>query len=376
MFRFDFRRLVSLLMLLLVSCSQVLDQTVGATRKEDNDDLYLPTIMKPLTAGEEPMALSEVQYWGYQIQAVNTPGVIDTLAASRYDMLVIEPTRTDWSSDDRYFDAKTAVSQLKSSPASDNTHRKLVIAYIDIGEAEDWRWYWTWSTDWDCTGAKPADWPDYILTCDPDGWTGNYPVAYWEDAWKDIIIYGQNTGTHPDRDYTSVIDEVINDGFDGIYLDWVEAFEDVTVAGIAQGKGLDPAEEMIDFIAEMQTYGQARNPDFLIIQQNAAALANGRSHLFNAIDAIAQEAIWFDGDATDDWHDVNGYDFVNDTSLTNYYLTHLANYTNANVPVFACEYALGHADDAYANASSLGFVPYVTRRSLSQLTTTPPPGLP
>lgn len=376
MFRFNFRLGVILLVLSLITCSLLLDRTAAVTRAGDDSEIFLPTIMKSPAAGSEPMALSEVQYWAYQIQGINEPGVIDTLAASSYDMLVIEPTRTDWSSSDKFFDTKTAVSQLKSSLASDDTHRKLVIAYIDIGEAEDWRWYWTWSTGWDCSGAKPTDWPDYILTCDPDGWTGNYPVAYWEDAWKDIIIYGQNTGTHADRDYTSVIDEVINDGFDGIYLDWVEAFEDTTVAAAAQGQSLDPAEEMIDFIAEMQAYGQARNPNFLIIQQNAAALANGRSHLFNVIDAIAQEAIWFDGDATDDWHDSNGYDYVNDASLTNYYLTHLANYTNANVPVFACEYALNHADEAYAKAASHGFVPYVTRRALSQLTTTPPASLP
>lgn len=379
MFRFHFREWISLLLLLFVCGTLIFSQTGDVTGEVTGDggaDLFLPTIMKPLAAGTGPMTLSGVQFWAYQIQAINSSGAIDALAASSYDMLVIEPTRTDWSSDDKYFDTKTAVTQLKNSLASDGSHRKLVIAYIDIGEAEDWRWYWQWSTGWNCTGPKPADWPDYILTCDPDGWTGNYPVAYWDAAWKDMIIDGEGTGTHPDRDYVSVIDEVINDGFDGIYLDWVEAFADANVAAAAQGLGLDPAEEMIDFIGEMRTYAQARKPDFLIIQQNAAALADGRSRLFNNIDAIAQEATWFDGDATDNWNDPNGYDYVNDASLTNYYLTHLANYINADVPVFACEYALTHADEAYAQATARGYIPYVTRRALSRLTTTPPSGLP
>jgi hypothetical protein len=35
---------------------------------------------------------------------------------------------------------------------------------------------------------------------------------------------------------------------------------------------------------------------------------------------------------------------------------------------------LAHADTAYANALGKGYVPYVTRRALSYLTTTPPPG--
>lgn len=52
-------------------------------------------------------------------------------------------------------------------------------------------WYWTWTKDWPQSQPLPADWPDYILTSDPDGWEGNYPVAYWDERWKDIVIYGQ-----------------------------------------------------------------------------------------------------------------------------------------------------------------------------------------
>jgi cysteinyl-tRNA synthetase len=185
---------------------------------------------------------------------------VDALVTSHYDMLVLEPTRTDWSSDDKYFDAKEMVTRLKNSKASDGQGRKLIIAYIDIGEAEDWRWYWTWSKDWDCQGDPPADWPDYILACDPDGWTGNYPVAYWDPDWKDIIIYSQNQGSHPDRDYNSVIDEVIKDGFDGIYLDWVEGFENEAVIAAAQAAGKDPASEMIAFIQDMRTTRRPATP--------------------------------------------------------------------------------------------------------------------
>jgi cysteinyl-tRNA synthetase len=266
------------------------------------------------------------------------------------------------------------VTQLKNSPASDGTHHKLVIAYIDIGEAEDWRWYWTWSTEWDCVGDPPTDWPDYIITCDPDGWSGNYPVAYWDADWKDIVIYGQNTGSHPDRNYNSVIDEVIRDGFDGIYLDWVEAFEDTHIITAALAAGLDPADEMIAFIQEMRDYAAIRDPDFIIIQQNAASLIDGHPELTSVIDAIAQEAIWYDGSADVDWNDSEGYDWVNDSGLVNYYIGYLDQYLASGLPVFDCEYALDYADTAYANAYSEGYVPYATRRSLSQLTTTPPPG--
>ena len=330
---------------------------------------YLPAVWR-----SRLMSLDDVTYWAYQITDISEQGAVDALVASHYDMLVLEPTRTDWSSDDRYFDTKGMVNRIKNSMASDGVHRKLVVAYLDIGEAEDWRWYWTWSTEWNCRPPTPADWPDYIVACDPDGWSGNYPVAYWDPGWQDIIIYGNHQGSHPDRDYLSVIDEVIKDGFDGIYLDWVEGFENADVVAAAKADGVDPASEMITFIQEMRTYAAARRPHFIIIQQNAASLCDGNPELFNRIDAIAQEAIWYDGDADVVWGDPGGYDYVNDTALVDYYLGFLDRYLAAGLPVFDCEYALGYAAPAYAKSKGKGYVPYVTQRSLSRLTTTPPAG--
>jgi len=340
--------------------------------------VYLPLVLTPVHALASPMPLDQITYWAYQIQSISEPGAVDALVASHYDLLVLEPTRTDWSSADRDFDTRGMVARLKNSKASDGVHRKLVIAYIDIGEAEDWRWYWTWSkeSDPEPTDPLPSGWPSYILIRDPDGWGGNYPVAYWDPLWKDIVIYGENQNSQPYGDYGSIIDEVIKDGFDGIYLDWVEGFENADIADVGQAAGKDPAVEMIAFIQEMKDYASARSPNFIIIQQNAAALIDEHPELVSVIDAISQEAIWHDGDATDDWDDSNGYDSANDSSLVDYYIGYLDRYLAAGVPVFACEYALDLAATAYANALGKDYVPYVTRRSLSQLTTTPPPGYP
>jgi cysteinyl-tRNA synthetase len=324
----------------------------------------------------DAVPLPQVNYWAYQIQGINEPGVENELAASDYDMLVLDPTRTDWSSSDREFDTKGMVNRLKGTMSSDGIHRKLVIAYIDIGEAEDWRWYWKWSLGWDCLSPKPADWPDYIITCDPDGWSGNYPVAYWDVDWKDVIIYGNNQDSSPWGDYNSAIDEAIRDGFDGIYIDWVEAYEDPIVEAAAIEAGLDPAVEMVTFIAEMRAYATARNPDFIIIQQNAAQLGADHPELFDQVDAIAQESIWFDGDPSDDWSDPWGYDIPTDPSITDWYIANLDKYREAGLPVFNCEYAVDQADEAYNNSYAQGFIPYVTRRPLSQLTSTLPPDSP
>jgi len=319
-----------------------------------------------------PLPIDEITTWAYQLQGLSEAGAVRELEESEYDMLVLEPTRTDWSSDDREFDTASMVEELKASTAGEDSHRKLVLAYLDIGEAEDWRWYWAWSRGWEPGEPLQSDWPDFILAPDPDGWEGNYPVAYWEPAWKDIIVYGENTGSHADRDYRSAMDEILRDGFDGVYLDWVEGYQYIPVALEAMRQDLDPAQEMVDLIREIREYAHERDPDFLVVQQNAAALASEAPEVLGCIDAIAQEAIWYDGGAFDDWDDPAAADITVDPQLTMEYLRDLEDYMEAGLPVFDCEYATEYAAEAYTSSSDQGFVPYCTRRALSRLTSTPP----
>ena len=81
-----------------------------------------------------------------------------------------------------------------------------------------------------------------------------------------------------------------------------------------------------------------------------------------------------DGGAFDDWEAQDGYDSVNDASLTAHYIEYLDRDLAAGVPVFNCEYALDQVNEAYRLAADKGYICYCTRRSLGRLTTTPPPG--
>ncbi len=324
-----------------------------------------------------PLPLSKIRYFAYQIQGLRRSGAVDALVNSRYDLMVVDPTRTDWSYSAADFDTRGMVARLKRSKASDGAHRKLVIAYIDIGEAENWRWYWTWRDKWENVGPRPEVLPTFILGHDPDGWGENFPVAYWDQRWKDIVIYGRHLDlrqfTERKPDFVSVLDEVIKDGFDGVYLDWVEGFSHPPVVEEARRQGLNPADEMVTFIQELRDYAAARVPRFLTIQQNGSALARRGPDIFRKVDAIAQEEVWYDGRATDKWDDPSGYDHPVDPATTADLLRNLKLYQNACVPVFNVEYALNLASDAYAKSYARGYVPYVTRRSLGALTTTPPP---
>jgi endo-alpha-1,4-polygalactosaminidase (GH114 family) len=143
---------------------------------------------------------------------------------------------------------------------------------------------------------------------------------------------------------------------------------------------------MFDLIEAMRTYGrdrfveQGRTPDeWIIIQQNAPDLAeSGDPRRFSVIDAIAEEGVWWEGWGDAAWGDPGGYDISAREKLgVDWYgpvlETWLPAYQAAGIPVFACEYAVANSDQVYKRAApGTGFVPYCTRRELSQLTTTPP----
>jgi cysteinyl-tRNA synthetase len=329
-----------------------------------------------IAEGEEPTnPLAGVRFWAYQIGGLENDGAIEPLVESRYDLYVLEPTRSDRENAD--FDTAGMVQRLHASEGSSPGRSKLAVAYIDIGEAEDWRTYWL--ADWVAPSGGERGNPDFLITADPDGWSGNYPVAYWDDRWKDIIIYGED----------SVLQQVLDDGFDGIYMDWVEGYSDETVAAAAAADGLDPAEEMIQFIREIRDYARAQDPDFLIIPQNAAEIleVGGQGYL-DLIDAIAQEQIYFDGDADTEWDAPRAGDVPvpevceegdEDCGYSReFYEGWLEQYRGAGKVVLSVDYAAEPANvsEAYENAAANGYIPYVSQRPLDRLTDTPPPGLP
>ena len=46
-------------------------------------------------------------------------------------------------------------------------------------------------------------------------WAGNFKVKYWNTEWQNII-YGNDN---------SYLKKILNAGFDGVYLDIIDAFE-------------------------------------------------------------------------------------------------------------------------------------------------------
>jgi cysteinyl-tRNA synthetase len=139
-----------------------------------------------------------VERWLYLIDVNLDDEAIDLIDESTYDMVVIDFIPSEENNTD--FPIGDVVAQWHAGD-----HPKLVIAYIDVGEAEDYRTYW--QTGWGIGN------PEWIAGGDPDGWEGNFPVAYWYDEWREIWL---GTG--------GIMEGILHAGFDGIYLDWVEAY--------------------------------------------------------------------------------------------------------------------------------------------------------
>jgi len=141
--------------------------------------------------------LSQVQNYLYLINPENFENkreFIEALSNTNYDMLIIDA----FDNDGRWL-TKRDIRKLKRKA---NGGKRLVIAYVSIGEAEDYRWYWRKRWEWRL--------PSFIGMENPD-WEGNYLVKYWDKRWKRII-----------RVY---IWRVMRLGFDGVMLDKIDSFE-------------------------------------------------------------------------------------------------------------------------------------------------------
>ncbi len=348
---------------------------------DDGYEAAAPGLCSPV-AGVEQMQIEDVLYWAYNIQDVTSTRQYDELVGTHYDLYVLEVSTTEVGNEQ--FDMQGLIRDIRNHNITTRNVNPIVLAYVDVGQAEEWRWYY--APSWEVGN------PSWVVADDPNGWEGNFVVAYWSDAWQDFTIYGDSTGR-------SQVEETLKLGFDGIYMDWVEAFSDENVIGlIAAEENLteddaraEAAERMLDFIENIGYYARVEspraNPSYLVVAQNASDLHDwNRPRYEDLMDGIALEAIWIDGDGGfDDWDDPGGYnlwtdDLYPDLTWTAEVLEDLQP-LKAVMPIFCVEYAQdldgeNLATEVYENlALNEGFIPYATRRSLSRLSTTPyPPG--
>lgn len=128
----------------------------------------------------------------------NEAAFLNALRATDYDLLII----------DLFYDGTEPLTsaEVASLKVKANGGSRRVIAYMSIGEAENYRFYWR--PDWR-VGS-----PSWLVQENPN-WPGNFKVQYWETGWQSIIFGGEG----------SYLKRILDAGFDGVYLDIIDAFE-------------------------------------------------------------------------------------------------------------------------------------------------------
>jgi len=143
--------------------------------------------------------LSMVQNYLYLISTDNFSSkedMINAITETNFDLIII-----DLFFDDSEF-TSTEIQQLKTKA---NGGQRLVISYISIGSVENYRYYW--KSEWKRNNPK---WIKKKYA----GYEDEFWIEFWDEEWQNII-YGNDS---------SYIKKIINAGFDGVYLDNVEAY--------------------------------------------------------------------------------------------------------------------------------------------------------
>lgn len=184
---------------------------------------------------------------------------LNALRNSDYDVIIIDSFYNHRSRPENQTPlTKEEVESLKYKP---DGGRRQVISYLAIGTAEQNRWYcqddWIWidpsnknsfysmksgkvheiggSTYFvpfnESKAAKKAgdtsDLPSWLAFDFGDEYPEEAVVQWWHKDWRDIIINGNGKYAHKTTgDKTSSIDRIIEQGFDGVYLDNADSCTD------------------------------------------------------------------------------------------------------------------------------------------------------
>jgi cysteinyl-tRNA synthetase len=221
-----------------------------------------------------------------------------------------------------------------------------VVAYLSIGEAEDYRSYW--QSDWVSNGKQTAAAPAWLGIENPE-WKGNYQIKYWDTDWQKLML--------------AAIDDAMARGFDGLYLDIVDGFQTYEQGADGYlGDRMNPEtkqtyrRDMVDWVKAIAARARAKDPAALVIPQNGSQLVADNDFV-EVISAQGIEDLFTNGKK------------LQPASHTDEILGHLKTLALAKKPVLLIEYPKTHQGQALSKklAKENGLVWLVTDRQLKTL---------
>jgi cysteinyl-tRNA synthetase len=276
-------------------------------------------IQRPCSSAE----WTGVRSWVYQLTSYKDDK-LEELIGSDFDLAVIDLAR-DGGKD---FFSRQEIEQLKNSG-------KIVLAYFEIGAIEEFRPEWNAVAD--DLKAGPVE-----------GWPNEQYVRFWDERWWPIV--------------KGRVDQAIQSGFDGAYLDLITAYEEIPDTKLGSE---ERARRMVDLVVRVSRYAKSKAPNFKIVPQNCPELytwsywePKPNQDYINAIDGIGIESVFYlphDKPAEKSWCRENRQNAMA--------------IRNAGKIVLGVDYAkqAPSISDAYQRQRELGFIPYVSVVALDRV---------
>ncbi len=148
---------------------------------------------------DDIIQVADAQNYLYLINAASYKTKVyflNAIAETNYDLIII----------DLFYDnVPFSADEIQLLKTKANGGKRLVIGYLNVGSAENWRYYW--HKNWKLNS------PAWLMK-KYAGYDNEIYVQFWNPEWQKIIYGNEN----------SYLKKIINAGFDGAYLDNVEAY--------------------------------------------------------------------------------------------------------------------------------------------------------
>ena len=372
------KAILLVLIFFLVACTQqstevspevIQKEGIKVSITPHEDKVPVSADEKPIIVASPKAQFKNVSTWFY-LKSPTVGAEVENIVDSSYDLIVIDPVFTKKNTNT--LSVRTAIDKIRKSSGA-NVTNKIVLAYLDITHADVNRYYW--QSSW---REMP---PSFIIGDTTDTNQDVFLVAYWDKDWKKIWF-----GSYQDSD--SLMKQIVDEGFDGVYLDGVQAYNDDSILERAYANVKDTKKELFSFIKEIKQ----SSPDLIIITQDAPELVRYDEYVA-PLDGVAQEHVWFDGgisgkpngdcrlprtlgnitsrsykdslkgDCLDLYED-----FPQSTlhTASEEYLLHLNLAQEKGLKVFTVDYAEKTSNKltAYNESRSQGFIPFVSVKNL------------
>ena len=219
-----------------------------------------------------------------------------------------------------------AILDPGSHPPFEGIHGDcILIAYVSLGQAENYRAYW-----------PKVEKEPWIIKKDPH-WSGSYWVDVRNPRWRALILY-------------EVIPQIIAQGFDGLFMDTLDTASDLEE--ISPTEYFGSAKAMAEFVKEIhETY-----PKLLLISNNA----------YEILPQIAPYLNGFLVEGINSILDLNkgGITFVDPERRENRIQILHKLMREYKLPVFTLDYVgqndRASAERCFIESRKLGFKPYVS----------------